>query len=234
LAKILQIWGTPSILINCAALDFSPDSGYDMSVPYATFVGLGWLEESRLNNHMDVNDSIYLHPNTSINGVESHAGSLGHILSVAAGVALDIKLKQKPNKVVVIVGDGELNEGSNWEALLVLASQKMDNILIIVDRNKFQANYRTEMLIPLEPLDKKFESFGAVVEKIDGRDFYQMESVFNKFPFANGKPSAVKADTIRGKGVPSIEDQFETWFLQLSDDEVGQLIEELRNNKELN
>jgi transketolase len=200
---------------------------------YSTFVEMGWLEESRLFNHLKVDDSIYWHPNQSINGIEFHAGSLGHMLPLAAGVALDIKMKEQNNRVVVIVGDGELNEGSNWEALLVANAKKLDNLLIIVDRNKYQANYKTEELIPLEPLDKKLESFGTVVRTIDGHDFTEINSVLSEIPFQKGCPSVVIANTVRGKGVPSIEDNFETWFLELTQDQVNEKIEELRlNNKQ--
>lgn len=195
---------------------------------YATFVEMGWLEESRLNNHLKTNDSIYWHPNRSINGIEFHAGSLGHMLSVAAGVALDIKLKGQSNRVVVIVGDGELNEGSNWETLLVANSKNLDNFLIIVDRNKYQANYKTEELVPLEPLDKKFEAFGTAVRTINGHDFLEIEAALNEVPFQNGKPSVIIANTVRGKGIPSIEDKFETWFLELSESQAYEMIEELQ------
>lgn len=120
--------------------------GHDVPALYATFVALGWLPEERLRHHLKPGDHIYWHPNRAIPGVEFHSGSLGHLLSVAAGVAYDCKLNGQRNKVVVIVGDGELNEGSNWEALLVAgdaasaAAYKLDNLLVIVDRNGFQAN----------------------------------------------------------------------------------------------
>jgi transketolase len=134
--------------------------GHDVPALYGTLVELGILDEERLQNHLKIIDSIYWHPNRSVPGVEFHSGSLGHLLSVAVGVAMDCKLRKQNNKIVVIVGDGELNEGSNWEACLVAHAYKLDNLIIVVDRNLFQANLPTEQLIPLEPLEYKFMAFG--------------------------------------------------------------------------
>lgn len=208
--------------------------GHDVPALYGTFVELGWLEKERLNNHLKTNDFIYWHPNRNIPGVEFHSGSLGHNFSVAAGVALDCKLKNINNKIVVIVGDGELNEGSMWEGLLVANAYKLDNILLIVDRNQFQANFSTEELIPIEPLDKKFEAFNCSVKKVDGHNFEQMENVFNSFPFENEKISVVIAETVRGKGLPSIEKRADRWFVNFKQEEVEQLIQELHGNAKAN
>lgn len=89
--------------------------GHDVPALYGTFVELGWLERGRLKNHLKTSDSIYWHPNRAVPGVEFHAGSLGHLLSVSVGVALDSKIRGRTNRIVVIVGDGELNEGLNWK-----------------------------------------------------------------------------------------------------------------------
>lgn len=208
--------------------------GHDVPALYGTFVELGWLEEERLNNHLKTNDFIYWHPNRNIPGIEFHSGSLGHNFSVAAGVALDCKLKNTNNKIVVIVGDGELNEGSMWEGLLVANAYKLDNLLLVVDRNQFQANFPTEELIPLEPLDKKFEAFNCSVKKIDGHNFEEMEKIFNSFPFEKNKLSVVIAETIRGKGLPSIEKRADRWFVNFTQEEIQQLIDELHGNAKAN
>ncbi|MDF1612717.1 transketolase [Stygiobacter electus] len=208
--------------------------GHDVPALYGTFVELGWLEKDRLNNHLKTNDFIYWHPNRNIPGIEFHSGSLGHNFSVAAGVALDCKLKNINNKIVVIVGDGELNEGSMWEGLLVANAYKLDNVLVIVDRNQFQANLSTEELIPLEPLDKKFEAFNCAVKKINGHNFDEMENVFNSFPFEKNKISVVIAETVRGKGLPSIEKRADRWFVNFKQEEIEQLIQELHGNAKAN
>lgn len=201
--------------------------GHDVPALYGTFVELGWMEPERLAHHLQTDDDLYWHPNRHVPGIEFHAGSLGHLLPVAVGVALDCQLRGQPNKVVVITGDGELNEGSNWEAMLVAAAYKLDNLLVVVDRNAFQANARTEELIPLEPLGTKFEAFGGCFKRVDGHNFNEMEKALEILPFAAGKPGVLIADTIRGQGLPSIQERADRWFCNFSHDEVDQLLQEL-------
>jgi len=210
---------------------FFLSKGHDVPALYGTYVELGWLDEARLKNHLHTNDTIYWHPNRNIPGVEFHSGSLGHNLSVAMGVAIDCKLRKQKNKVVVVVGDGELNEGSMWEGLLVASAYKLDNLIVIVDRNQFQANMPTEELIPLNPLKKKFEAFGCSVKKIDGHNFEKMSKAFKAFPFAKGKVSVVIAETIRGKGLPSIEKRADRWFVNFKPEEIEGLLIELHKKK---
>src|ERR1700749_2485867 len=168
--------------------------GHDVPALYGTFAELGLLDKERLKNHLSLSDNIYWHPNTKIPGIEFHSGSLGHLPSVAIGVAMDIKIRGGNNKVVCIIGDGELNEGTCWEAALVANAYKLDNLIFVIDRNHFQANMRTEELIPLEPLHDKFTAFGAAVKRIDGHDFSQLRNTFRKYPFAKGKLNVVIAD----------------------------------------
>jgi transketolase len=204
--------------------------GHDVPALYGTFAELGFLEKERLQNHLSLNDHIYWHPNTHIPGVEFHSGSLGHLPSVAIGVAMDIKIKGGNNKVVCIMGDGELNEGTCWEAVLVANAYKLDNLLFVIDRNHFQANMRTEDLIPLEPLAQKFEAFGASVKRIDGHNFTDLHHTFSAYPFQEGKLNVVIADTVRGRGLPSIEERADRWFCNFSANEVDQLLMELHGN----
>src|SRR5689334_1402608 len=112
--------------------------GHDVPALYGTLAELGYFPRERLAHHLDVTESIYWHPNRAIPGVEFHSGSLGHLLSVAVGIAIDIKLRTQKNRVFVILGDGELDEGSIWEALLVASAFRLDNLVCIVDRNEFQ------------------------------------------------------------------------------------------------
>jgi len=210
---------------------FFLSKGHDVPALYGTYVELGWLEEERLKNHLKTTDNIYWHPNRNIPGIEFHSGSLGHNLSVAMGVAMDCKLRKQKNKIVVVVGDGELNEGSMWEALLVASAYKLDNLIVVVDRNQFQANMQTEDLIPLKPLTKKFSAFGCSVKKINGHKFEMMEETFNKFPFEKGKVSVVIAETTRGKGLPSIQKRADRWFVNFKEEEIEQLLKELHGSK---
>ena len=156
--------------------------GHDVPALYGTLAELGFIERERLKGHLSTDDFMYWHPNREIPGIEFHSGSLGHLLSVSIGIALDIKMRGGKNNVYVILGDGELNEGSIWEGLLVANAHGLDNLVAIVDRNAFQANIRTEELIPLEPLAPKFESFGWNVRRIDGHSFDAMEEAFDGVP----------------------------------------------------
>jgi transketolase len=201
--------------------------GHDVPALYGTFAELGLLEKDRLKNHLLLNDHIYWHPNTKIPGIEFHSGSLGHLPSVAIGVAMDLKISGSTNKVVCILGDGELNEGTCWEAMLVANAYKLDNLLFVVDRNHFQANMRTEDLIPLEPLADKFEAFGAAVKRINGHSFAELDEAFNASPFQTGKLNVIIADTVRGKGLPSIQERADRWFCNFNADEIEQLLLEL-------
>ncbi len=201
--------------------------GHAVPALYGTLIEMGVFPKERLAAHLSVKDDIYWHPNKKVPGVEFHSGSLGHLLSVAAGVALDFKLRGQDNKVVVIVGDGELNEGSNWEACLVASALKLDNLIVIIDRNGLQANRKTEELVPLEPLEAKFRAFGLATETVDGHDFGKLDELFLRIPFERNRPSAVIAETVRGKGLPSIESRSDRWFCNFSDSEVKQLVKEL-------
>lgn len=201
--------------------------GHDVPALYGTFAELGVISKDRLKKHLQTDDFIYWHPNRNVNGIEFHSGSLGHLLSVAIGVAYDCKLKNSNNKIVVILGDGELNEGSIWEAALTASAYKLDNLIAVVDRNQFQANIKTEQLIPLEPLEKKFEAFGWGTATCNGHSFEDLNDTFTKLPFINGSPSIVIADTIRGKGLPSIEEKADRWFCNFSHEEINMLLAEL-------
>lgn len=201
--------------------------GHDVPALYGTFAELGLLEKDRLKNHLSTEDHIYWHPNTKIPGIEFHSGSLGHLPSVALGVAMDIKIKGGANKVICIMGDGELNEGTCWEAVLVANAYKLDNLIFVIDRNHFQANMATEDLIPLEPLHDKFTAFGAAVKRIDGHSFEALHDAFSAYPFQTGKLNVVIADTVRGKGLPSIERRADRWFCNFNATEVENLLKEL-------
>jgi len=201
--------------------------GHDVPALYGTLAELGFMPPGRLAHHLDPDDVLYWHPNREVPGVEFHSGSLGHLLSVGAGIATDIRLRGGANRVFVVLGDGECDEGSVWEAALVAAAHKLDNLVAIIDRNGFQANVATEELIPLEPIAPKWEAFGWRAIRVNGHDFDQLDRAFAELPLVPGKPSVIIADTVRNKGLPSLEGKPERWFVKLSPAEVEQLIAEL-------
>ena len=202
--------------------------GHAVPALYAALVEHGFLDAERLESHLTTRDSIYWHPNASIPGVEFHSGSLGHSLPVGVGVAIEARLRQSERRVFVILGDGELNEGSIWEAFLIAGARRLSNLVAVIDRNHFQANLPTEELIPLYPLAAKFEAFGWSVRQVDGHSYDDLESGFAQIPDGDGKPIAIVCDTVRGKGVPSLEGRADRWFADFSATEVDALLEELR------
>jgi transketolase len=201
--------------------------GHDVPALYATCAELGFFEPERLRRHLEPGDHLYWHPNRHVPGVEFHSGSLGHLLSVGLGIAYDARLAGHSGRVVVLLGDGELDEGSVWEALLVARAQRLGNLVLVVDRNGIQANLRTEELTPLEPLALKLEAFGCRVRETNGHDFAALEETLGDAPFAADAPSAVIAHTVRGRGVPSLEDRVDRWFCDFTPDEVEALVREL-------
>jgi len=206
--------------------------GHDVPALYSVLVEYGFLKRERLDNHLNKNDFIYWHPNTNINGIEFHSGSLGHLPSVSLGYAYDLKLRNSKSKVVTIVGDGELNEGTVWESLLTANSLKINNFIMIVDRNKFQANGPTEEIIPLEPLEEKFKSFNCEVHKVDGHSFEDLEKTFKSINHENFSTKVIICNTVRGKGIPSIEAKADKWFLSLNEEMYSKLLEELNSGRE--
>jgi transketolase len=227
-SRVLRL--SPATLANPGRDYFFLSKGHDVPALYGTLAELGFIPRERLARHLDPEDSVYWHPNRAVPGIEFHSGSLGHLLAVAVGVALDVKLRGGTNRVFVLLGDGELDEGSVWEGALVAAAKGLDNLVAIVDRNAFQANVETERLIPLEPLEDKFRAFGFAARSFDGHDWKDMADVFEQLPAAAGRPSALIARTVRGKGLPSLEARADRWFARFTDAEVAMLLEELHGN----
>jgi transketolase len=201
--------------------------GHDVPALYATLAEQGFLPRGRLRRHLEPGSGMYWHPSRTVPGVEFHSGSLGHLLAVGVGIALDIRLRGGTNRVFVLMGDGELDEGSVWEAALVASAHRLDNLVAVVDRNGFQANGRTEEVLPLEPLPAKFEAFGWECGEVDGHSFAALDDVFGRLPARRGKPTAIVAHSVRGRGVPSLEARADRWFADFTAAEVEALVREL-------
>ena len=209
---------------------FLLSKGHAVPAQYAVIESLGAIDGSRFDKFNSIEDDIYLHPNAKIPGINIHSGSLGHGIAIATGIALDLKQIGDPRSVYVLVGDGELNEGTNWEALLIANAKKLSNLCIIVDRNHFQANFPTEELIPLEPLEEKFKSFGANVVSSNGHDFDAIDVAFEKIRENTNSVNIFIAETVRGKGIPSIEGDWKQWYMEYDEVQCDRLINELVEN----
>jgi transketolase len=147
------------------------------------------------------------HPNRNyLPGVETNTGPLGHGLPVSLGIAIAGQIDGADYRTFVLTGDGELQEGSNWEAALSAGHRKLENLTLMIDRNRLQQGARTEDTAGLDPLDDKWRAFGWHVEMVDGHDYRQLYDVLSASPKGRGKPLCVIANTIKGKGVSFMHD----------------------------
>jgi transketolase len=181
--------------------------GHAAPVLYASLAHSGYFPKEELLTLRKLGSRLQGHPGRDhfLPGLEISAGSLGQGLSVAVGMALAAKMDKKGWRVYSIHGDGELQEGSIWEAAMSAGHYKLDNLTALVDRNSLQIDGSTRQVMDIEPLQEKWRSFGWNVIKIDGQDFKSIIDGFNKAKSFKGKPSVIIAETIMGKGVKAIE-----------------------------
>jgi transketolase len=205
---------------------FILSKGHCAAALYSTLAHTGYFAPAELSTFMDPLSALNGHPNRNkVPGVETNTGPLGHGLPVAVGQALAAKIAGRDSRIFAVMGDGEMQEGSNWEALLTAAHYGLGNLTAIVDRNRLQQGARTEETSSLDPLDAKLESFGLEVRVIDGHDYDQLLAAFA--PSTTGKPVGVIANTTKGRGVSFIEDRVEWHHKVPSTDQVRAALEEL-------
>ena len=179
--------------------------GHGCLALYAILYDKGYLSKKQFLSYGKKNTILSGHPEHFINGVEASTGSLGHGLPIGVGMALASKIKKRKNKVIVIVGDGELNEGSNWEAAMTASKHSLKNLIVLVDYNKYQSYGKIEEVSGLYPLKDKFQSFGFQTQEIDGHNIKQIKKALNKTLKLKNKPSAIICHTIKGKGYKEAE-----------------------------
>ena len=179
--------------------------GHCVEALYVVLADKGFFPESDLETLCKYKSHYIGHPTKKVHGVEQNTGALGHGLPIAAGTALAAKMDKKNYRVFTLLGDGELPEGSNWEAALTAAHYKLDNLCAIIDNNKLQITGTNAEVCNTDPIDAKFESFGWAVRHVDGNDVNALKEVLSSVPFEKGKPSLVIAHTIKGKGVSYME-----------------------------
>jgi len=181
--------------------------GHCVEALYVVLADQGFFPEEDLNTLCQYQSKYIGHPTRKVKGIEQNTGALGHGLPIATGTAIAGKLDEKSYRVFTMLGDGELPEGSNWEAALCAAHYKLDNLCAIVDKNNLQITAPTAEVMSTDPLGKKWEAFGWAVKEIDGNDIETLRDAFNSLPFEKGKPSIIIAHTVKGKGVSYMENE---------------------------
>ena len=206
---------------------FILSKGHASALLYSVLSQKGFFPEEELMTFRKLGSRLQGHPCCrELDGIEVSTGSLGQGLSVGCGIALGLKLDKNPANVVVYLGDGELQEGSVWEAFMQISHRKLDNIIAIIDRNGLQIDGETENVTALNPLDKKLEAFGWQVETIDGHDLNAIYEAVEKGKKAD-KPFAIIANTIKGKGVSFMENNAGWHGKAPNDEQFEQALAEL-------
>jgi len=184
---------------------FILSKGHAAPAFYSILAKCGYISDTELKNLRSFGAILQGHPNRALPGVEISTGSLGQGLSIAAGVALSAKMDSKNYFTYVLLGDGECDEGQIWEAAMFASHNKLDNLIVIVDRNQFQIDDLTEKVVSLEPFSKKWESFGWFVCEVDGNNINALLKGFKMVKSLYGKPKVIIAHTQKGKGVTFME-----------------------------
>jgi len=168
----------------------------------------GYFEKELLKNFNKTGSPFGMHLDSlKVKGCDASTGSLGHGLAIAVGLAVGAKMNKKSYRTYCMVGDGELCEGTNWEAAIIATHHKLDNLTLFVDRNRFMIDGPTEDITSLEPIDAKFQAFGWETITIDGHDFAQIGDAIEKAQANKGKPTVIICNTIKGKGIELFENK---------------------------
>jgi transketolase len=219
-----------NMVLNVSPGNFSsPDrdryiqsKGHCVEALFVVLTDKGFFPETDLETLCKYKSHYIGHPTKKVKGVEQNTGALGHGLPISVGVAIAGKLDKKDYKVYTLLGDGELPEGSNWEAALSAAHYKLDNLCAVVDKNSLQITAPTADVMSTDPLDKKWEAFGWAVKEVNGNDVEELITAFDSLPFEKGKPSVIIAHTTKGKGVSYMENQLK-WHHGVPDNEEYEL-----------
>lgn len=190
--------------------------GHAAAILYAVLAERGFIERTELASYCRDGSRLSGHASHLVPGVELSTGSLGHALSVACGHALAAKREGAGHRLVVVMSDGECDEGATWEAALFAAHHQLDNLVAIIDFNHIQSFGRVDEVMALEPFEEKWQSFRWGTRRIDGHDHEKLSQALGEFPFEHGKPSVIIADTVKGKGVSFMEDRLE-WHYRSPD-----------------
>jgi transketolase len=200
--------------------------GHSVEALYVVLADRGFFPVSDLETLCRYRSPLVGHPTRKVPGIEQNTGALGHGLSISAGMAIAGKKDGAPFRVFTLLGDGELAEGSNWEAAMAAAHYRLDNLTAIIDHNTLQITGRTRDVCSNEPLGAKFAAFGWAVRTVNGHDLAELTEVLAR-PLETGKPSAVIANTLKGRGVSFMEDVVRWHHGVPNDNEYARAITEI-------
>ncbi len=210
---------------------FILSKGHAAPALYSVLANRGYFDVEELKNFRHIDNNLQGHPDMNkVIGVDMSTGSLGQGLSIANGIAISSKLNSRGIRVYCLLGDGEIEEGQVWEAAMTSSHYKLDNLCVIVDNNNLQIDGTVENVMSPYPIDSKFKSFGFNVINIDGHNIEEIIKAFNMAKNVKGKPTAIIAKTIKGKGVSFMENQVGWHGKAPNEDEYKQAIKELRKN----
>ena len=201
--------------------------GHAAAILYAALAERGFFPTAELESYCQNESRLTGHVTSGVPGVELSSGSLGHGLPVGCGMALAAKREGLSFRTFVLLSDGELDEGSNWESFLFAPQHGLDNLTAIVDYNKIQSFGRTRDILDLEPLADKLRAFRWAVREVDGHDYQQLAKTFDALPFETGKPSVIIAHTVKGKGVSFMEDLLAWHYSSPSDKQLQLALAEI-------
>ena len=209
--------------------------GHGVMAQYACMLELGWLNyENDICNYFSNGSTLKGLSDSRIDGLEVTSGSLGHGFSIGVGLAFGLKLKNSDQKVFTVIGDGEINEGPVWEGMLVASHFQLENLVVIVDKNGFQAMGTTDEVLSLGDLVSKFESFGFDAKEIDGHNEIEInDTIGSLLEKRNKRPKAIIANTIKGKGVSFMENDNSWHYTRLTQETFSKAIEELNLENKL-
>ncbi len=213
---------TPSNFSKIDRDHYVHSKGHSVEALYVVLLDQGFFSREELYKIEKYESPFIGHPSNAVPGVEQNTGALGHGLSLTVGMALADKLDGRDNRFFTLLGDGELAEGSNWEACESASHYELDNLVAIIDRNDLQITGLTEDVMSLEPLRDKFEAFGFAVREVNGHQIADLLDIFDQLPFEADKPNLIIAHTIKGRGVSFIENQVH-WHHKVPNDDEFQL-----------
>ena len=208
---------------------FVLSKGHGSEGLYCTLQKKGFFPHSWLENYHSNDNPLTNHPTNKVPGIEVCTGALGHGFSVGVGMALSAKLKNYKNRTFILTGDGELQEGTNWEAAMAASQFKLGNLVWIIDQNQLQLYDKVSNTMEIEPLKEKIESFGFIVSKVDGNNPDEISTILNGIDYTGNKPHALIAKTVKGKGVSFMENIAE-WHHRIPNKEEWEIaMKELGN-----